>query len=65
MDQSFQKGSDSEGNRHQHIGGLEPVHVRQEVTGQFPILIVISQVAREGAHDNHEHEQKGKYLHQL
>ena len=60
MDDTLEKGSDSESHSHQDVGRFEPVQIGQEVASHFSIVIVVESVGAEHAVDNSEHEEDGE-----
>ena len=63
VDDAFEEGSSAKEDSHQQIGGFESVHVGQEVSAKFTILIVVAPVAADADQHHHQHEQHREYFH--
>ena len=64
MNHSFEERPSSIHEAHQHIGGGESVHIGEEVSRKFTILVVIANVTADGDQQNNQHEEDCKYLHE-
>ena len=62
MYQSFQARPQSEGDCHEYVGGLEAIHIREEVSRQFTILIIVKGIAAYCHQQDGQHEEDSQYF---
>ena len=63
MNEPLEERLNSKDNGHEDVGRFESIHIGEEISGKFPILVVIAHITTYSHQNQDQHEGDGEDLH--